>query len=218
MPLAPAPPCGNYLGKGGPGLSKTPLGGCPACAKPLGGCLCPCPGVCNPINSCLAMYCPTVPVNYSLWIPPLTLTGPFGFFSIWCGVWSHTGEVFTPTVQFTTGRFYTLAGAPRNCGSWGFIGFGGNGENITSLRCGDGISTPADSLVLTIEWYVAGAGLVMRRVYTLPASSWNCSGNNALIRNPQFDIGQCLMPNGHPEFPIPGGTDLWPDTLTVYPA
>ncbi len=45
MPLAPLPPCGNYLGKGGPGVSKVPLGGCPKCGAPLGGCGCPTSGI-----------------------------------------------------------------------------------------------------------------------------------------------------------------------------
>ncbi len=43
MPVAPLPPCPMYLGQGGPGVSQTPLGGCPMCSMPIGGCGCDCP-------------------------------------------------------------------------------------------------------------------------------------------------------------------------------
>lgn len=115
MPLGTLPKCPAYLGKGDGGLSKSPLGNCPKCSKPLGGCGCPCPepggGGGGGIDTMCAWkivlryYCPSSIVNIGV-NAVLSISYDYVFF------WNCGGDVMFDNLHYNLYDFITVGTAP----------------------------------------------------------------------------------------------------------
>lgn len=173
MPLAPFPPCPPYMGKGEPGLSKTPLGGCPVCSKPLGGCGCDC--CCCP--------CPQTTI-YQVWL----LSNP--------DVIGTTVEG-TPLDNFGQQPVYTAGGDPPYP-----LVIGGQSVTVGMTNCAGESTYPLPQNLLfndAVRWSAGGGYFEVvltigpggnavgpddpfnaHVVYRLPTELWNCGGENIL--------------------------------------
>lgn len=167
---------GGALGQGVGGFAK-PLGGCPACTRPFGGCSCPCGGG-GGGNFCpgLNLICPIPAVAY--------------LFDLGSGFPQPTYP------QINLGFPFALAGGyagpdPDPC-SW--IGHESGTQSIlTYYPQNNGFPgpTPLGSPALFVLSFQAfgSSGLQSQLSYALPASQWSCNGPNTMIYDPWFNVG-----------------------------
>lgn len=238
MPLDRTPMgCGQGLGTTamgkGRGLRTTPLGGCPQCAKPLGGCDCPC-GPCEALNA----VCPQKPAAWTFDPTGLIngisgapdVVGDYGFFCniFYMGLQYGTGPAGGPPIltymppgaSYTDpyGRRVPISGA--DC-SWLFAVEAGATSSATyDLVIDLALDVARNEFILWLGLTNAvspqippGDGTAM--AYRLPVSMWNCAGPNTLFWSPMDWLPNvfsgdrlCADANGN----WPG-----PQTVTVTP-